>query len=163
MNASSTVNRTAAASTMRNGGSSARRRRKTLAVQNDNAGISSSVDATFAYWAGAKANSCGQITPAPTANPNALCDGNGLTTTATTLKGASCLSATEVIAYQLHGGVHRFYGLSDGSSGIPQGAPIPLTTAPGTSSLPYNPALGATLGANTVDVCWAFFQGHSKH
>jgi poly(3-hydroxybutyrate) depolymerase len=131
--------------------------------QNNTAGISTSVDATFAYWAGAKANSCGTLTPTATQNPNALCDGNGVQTSIGVRRASSCLGTTEVVAYQLHGGIHKFYGLSDGSFGIPQGQPIPLSVSPGTSFEPYNPAFTATTGTNTVDICWTFFQGHSKH
>ncbi len=135
--------------------------------QNDSAGLSSSVDATFAYWTSAKANSCATLTPTAGSNPNAFCDGNGVQTSITTRRGSSCLQTTEVVAYQLHQGTHQYYGLSTPTFGFPQGiplgTPIPLNISPGTSFLPYNPNFTVGTGVNTVDICWTFFQGHAKH
>ena len=124
--------------------------------ENDSAGISSSVDETFNYWTSAKANACAFITPAPSANPSTLCDLNHLPTTIVTRKGASCLKTTEVIAYQLHAGTHQFYGLSS------NGVPLPLNVSPGTSTAPFNINFAGGVGTTTVDVCWNFFQSHSK-
>ena len=124
--------------------------------ENDSVGISSSVDETFNYWTSAKANACATITPAPGANPSTLCDLNHLPTTIVTRKGASCLKTTEVIAYQLHAGTHQFYGLSS------NGVPLPLNVSPGTSTAPFNINFAGGVGTTTVDVCWNFFQSHSK-
>ena len=61
-------------------------------------------------------------------------------------RATNCLANTEVRIYKLIGGVHTW-------STQPMNDP---------KQVPYNPALGSTVGVTTNDLIWNFFAAHPK-
>jgi uncharacterized protein (TIGR03437 family) len=96
-------------------------------------------DQTFDYWAAN--NGCSAFdTTAP------LCNYSTPLANVSGKRATNCLANTEVRIYKLIGGVHTWYTQ-------PMNDP---------KQVPYNPALGSTVGVTTNDLIWNFFAAHPK-